>query len=157
MPNYPKTKGELGLVTTKRTIQSLSPERIAPTINFSWGPLSVPTSIIVNGNTYPRDADEPVVGSPEQPTLYLTSSNTELTFTADVKVAEGDFITEYEWDFGDGFRGYGPIVIHTYLTGSPSIRTVLCVTDNHGRRFCRGQTMRLRPAALTVVGGMGGG
>ncbi len=42
-------------------------------------------------------------------------------------------ITNYSWNFGDGTRGYGEIVYHTY--SSPATYTVvLIVTDNQGEQ-----------------------
>lgn len=153
----PKTKGELGLVKTPRTIQTPVPPRPVPEIRFAWTPLSVATTLTINGNVYPYDVNEPVVGAPDQADLRNTTVNTEITFTADVRTPEGDFIIEHEWDFGDGSKAYGEEVKHTYIVASPSMRVVLCVTDNHGRRFCRGQNLRLVAAQRTVVGGLGGG
>jgi hypothetical protein len=147
MPVRPKTKGELG-VATARTIQSDPIPRPVPEVDFSWGPLSIPWAELPG---YPYDANQPVAGSPEQEDVFLTPGTAEITFTAAVRVPEGDFIIAYEWDFGDGFTGFGQSVNHSYTTSSPSTRAVLCVTDNHGRRFCRGQQVNLRPAELTVV------
>jgi hypothetical protein len=159
----PKTKGELGIVRNSRTIQSESAVRLAPEINFSWTPLASATTFegiglvpvgevfVAQDNTYPYAANEPRTGAPDQPDVRGTTAFTAITFTASVRIPEGLFITEYEWDFGDGFKGFGPITTHTYNTGSPSTRTVLCVTDNLGRRFCRGRYMNLRPAQITTA------
>ncbi len=54
------------------------------------------------------------------------------SFTAKATADEGN-ISEYLWDFGDGYtqRSYSASVSHTYLTAQePSVR--LSVTDNHG-------------------------
>jgi PKD repeat protein len=49
-------------------------------------------------------------------------------------------VTEYFWDFGDGVKGYGNPITHTYKLSGISPQAVLRVTDNYGRRwFCRQQ------------------
>jgi PKD repeat protein len=144
----PKTKGELGLVENSRTIQSDPIVRIDPEVNFTIAPVSIPWAELPG---YPYGANQPVAGAPAQPPVYLTPGQSEITFTASVRVPEGDFIIAYEWDFGDGSKGYGQSVAHTYVAASPSTRAVLCVTDNHGRRFCRGKQVNLRKADLTLI------
>lgn len=149
----PKTKGEVGSIRESRTIQSDPIIVLKPEINFDWGPKLIAYTLQVGGNVYPWEANQPVQGAADQPDIHRTAALQELTFTASVRVAEGDFVTEYEWDFGDGEKGYGEVVTHRYTTPSPSTRTRLCITDNHGRRFCVGKSMNLYAADLTVVGG----
>ncbi len=149
----PKTKGELGFVKTPQTIQTTRIPDPSPEINFSWEPKLIAYTLQVGGNIYPYKVNEPVIGAPAQPDINRTAALQELTFTANVRVPDDTFITEYEWDFGDGAKGFGASVTHTYTTPSPSTRTRLCVTDNHGRRYCIGKPMNLYSADLTVVGG----
>ncbi|HEC63572.1 MAG TPA: PKD domain-containing protein [Candidatus Acetothermia bacterium] len=56
-----------------------------------------------------------------------------LTVTCDATLSydEDGQIVEYLWDFGDGARGMGPIVSHTYQTGG-SYRIRLQVFDDQG-------------------------
>jgi len=56
-----------------------------------------------------------------------------LTVTCDGSLSfdEDGKIVEYIWDFGDGSRGLGPIVSHTYETGG-TYRVVLEVFDDQG-------------------------
>ncbi len=149
----PLTKGELGFVETPRTIQSTRMRDSGPEINFSWSPQLIAYTLQVGGNIYPYGLNEPAIGAPAQPDIHRTAALQELTFVASVRVPDGIFITEYEWDFGDGVKGFGETVTHTYTTPSPSTRTRLCVTDNRGRRYCLGKPMNLYAADLTVVGG----
>lgn len=149
----PKTKGELGIVTAPKTIQSRLQNRPVPEVNFSWGPLSVPFTFIAGGNSYPWEANQPALGAPDQADIQRTAVGQELIFTANVRLPDKDFIVRYEWNFGDGFKAFGNVARHTYRSFSPSVRTRLCVTDNRGRRFCVGRPMNLFPAALAKVGG----
>ena len=56
-----------------------------------------------------------------------------LTVTCDGSLSydEDGKIVEYIWDFGDGTRGLGPIVSHTYETGG-TYRVTLQVYDDQG-------------------------
>jgi len=56
-----------------------------------------------------------------------------LTVTCDGSLSydEDGKIVEYIWDFGDGTRGLGPIVSHTYETGG-TYRVALEVFDDQG-------------------------
>jgi len=137
----PLTRGQAG-VAQFRTIASDAKARPVPEVGFSWTPKSLPLVIEILGNSYPYA---------DQPQEHYTSTNQDLTFTATVRSPIGDFITNYEWDFGDGVRGNGLEVVHTYTTASPSTRAVLTVTDNHGRRFTQGQYLNLRPANVTLI------
>lgn len=137
----PLTRGEAG-VAQFRTVASEAKARPVPEVNFSWTPKSLPMYITILGNSYPY---------PDQPVEHWTTTNQELTFTADVRSPIGDFITSYQWDFGDGNQNNGLEVVHTYTTSSPSTRAVLTVIDNHGRRFSRGQYISLRSADVTLI------
>jgi hypothetical protein len=44
-------------------------------------------------------------------------------------------IVLYEWDFGDGNTGTGPMPTHTYAVGG-TYNVTLCVTDNDDARAC---------------------
>lgn len=149
----PRTRGQVGAVAVSRTIQSSAVAVGQPEINFDWGPKLIAYSLQVGGNTYPWLINQPVQGAGAQANIFRTAALQELTFTANVRMPIGTFVTEYEWNFGDGQKGYGEIVTHKYTTPSPSTRTRLCITDNRGRRFCIGKPMNLYAADLTVVGG----
>lgn len=49
----------------------------------------------------------------------------------------------YDWDFGDGTYGSGPVVTHTYGVANPGVRVSLCITDNLGVRRCIGNQLLL--------------
>lgn len=148
MPSPPKTKGELGLVTSPASIQTAPTRLPVPEILFSWSPRITVWHDITG---FPYGLNQPITGAPAQPTIYLTPGLTNITFTSDVRTPPGDYIIDYEWDFGDGIKAYGPTVEHTYVAMSPSTRIVLCIIDNHGRRFCRGQQANLKPASLGII------
>ena len=54
--------------------------------------------------------------SPEEPqaSLIFGSYKWELTFNASASYDLLTNITSYEWDFGDGSKGYGRVVTHIY-------------------------------------------
>lgn len=76
--------------------------------------------------------------------IKTVAINTNLTFTADLKLPPGVVPVEYYWRFGDGTDGYGSVVTHTYRAAVPSTRVSLCITDNYGRRTCAGRVLNLR-------------
>lgn len=71
--------------------------------------------------------------------------NTALTFTATAVApwGSGRRFVKYEWDFGDGVKGYGSSVTHTYSMPNPLTRARCCVTDNFGVKICVGQQLYL--------------
>ena len=78
-----------------------------------------------------------VVGNPP-PQAIITATPTSgwppLVVTFDASPSfdpEGDEITRYEWEFGDGDRGLGPRISHTY-TGSGRYIATLTITDRDG-------------------------
>lgn len=151
----PLTKRALGIQVTPRSIQSGAKLRPKPEVDFTWSPLLIAYTLQVGSNIYPWAVNQPVNGAPAQATIHRTAAQQEITFVASVRVPIGDYITEYEWSFGDGEKGYGATATHTYSTAAPSARIRLCVTDNHGRRFCLGKPLNLYAADLAVVGGFG--
>jgi hypothetical protein len=90
-----------------------------------------------------------VVGNPP-PQAIITATPTSgwppLTVTFDASPSfdpEGDEIMRYEWEFGDGTRGLGPRISHTY-TGSGRYMALLTITDRDGAS----STARLEIRAL---------
>ena len=75
--------------------------------------------------------------SPKPPQALVVVRPTEgvapLTVVCDgsLSFAEQGRIVEYIWDFGDGTKGFGPIVSHTYRRGG-TYRVVLRVYDERG-------------------------
>jgi PKD repeat protein len=53
-------------------------------------------------------------------------------------------IISYDWDFGDGERGSGPIVEHIYMT-SEWVTLMLTVTDDAGRQDSADYTFFVKP------------
>jgi hypothetical protein len=66
---------------------------------------------------------------------FYAASNTSLTFTSSVSFGRStEYATGYEWDFGDGNRGFGASVSHTYKNPGTT-QVSLTVIDNKGRRW----------------------
>lgn len=71
------------------------------------------------------NAGGPYVGSGGVPVLFSAADSYDIDGT----------IVAYDWDFGDGQRGSGMSVTHTYPTGG-DYTVGLCLTDSDGRRSC---------------------
>lgn len=95
-----------------------SPVSTIPTdrITFSSSPIGSTITFTLNGTTYPS-------------TAKVSSINTQLTFTAAGDINDA---IRFEWDFGDGTKGYGNPVTHTYTIPNPFIRVALRVLDSDG-------------------------
>jgi chitinase len=86
-----------------------------------------------------RKSTSVIVGAGVNPSASFTSSPTDplinqaVNFNASgTRAAPGRSIRSYEWDFGDGTFGQGPITSHAY--GLPrSYVVVLTVTDDSGK------------------------
>lgn len=67
-----------------------------------------------------------------------TEGEAPLTVVCDgsLSFSEEARIAEYVWDFGDGTRGFGPIVSHTYRRGG-TYRVTLTVYDERGLKSFR--------------------
>lgn len=63
--------------------------------------------------------------------------------------ADQGMITEYIWDFGDGSRGLGPVVSHTYERGG-TYRVMLEVYDERGLMSRRETKVTVRFPAPTA-------
>jgi len=83
-------------------------------------------TIIVRSNN-PSDPIALFSGSPSQGLLPLP-----VNFDASASYDPDGTISGYEWDFGDGTRGSGKIVSHTFSKRG-TITVALKVTDNSGR------------------------
>ncbi len=70
--------------------------------------------------------------------LRPTEGVAPLTVVCDASLSfsESGRIAEYIWDFGDGTKGFGPIVSHTYLRGG-TYRVTLTVYDERGLKSTR--------------------
>lgn len=102
------------------------------TLDFSWTPTLANLSYSIGGTVYTTNAPK-------------TAVNTAITFTA-VAVApsqSGRSFVKYEWDFGDGSKGFGPVVVHTFKVANPLLRVRCCATDNRGVKICVGRQIYL--------------
>lgn len=111
----------------RKTSSNAEREQIG--LNFTWSPGGAPGD---PSYTYPDGTDS---GAKK------AAANTLITFTASVRA--GTPVMAYEWDFGDGTTGHGPVVTHTFLIANPQVRVSLCVTDASGGRRCVGHQMNL--------------
>jgi PKD repeat protein len=70
--------------------------------------------------------------------LRPTEGVAPLTVVCDGSLSFSDQarISEYIWDFGDGTKGFGPVVSHTYSRGG-TYRVTLTVYDERGLRSTR--------------------
>lgn len=119
---------------------SVNIEREQINLDFTWSPggdLADPTY------AYPTGVDS---GAKKAQAL------TPLTFTATVRA--GTPIVAYDWDFGDGTTGHGPVVQHVFLVAMPQLRVSLCVIDASGGRRCVGHQMMLTPGGLIAGRGI---
>lgn len=106
---------------TVRTVASPKP---TPEVAFSISPTAGAYSYTVGVTVYnPTNAE-------------LVDIDTSITFTASVSFPDPThYATSYEWDFGDGAKGYGSPTTHTYLAANPHVQAVLTVVDNQGNRW----------------------
>jgi PKD repeat protein len=54
--------------------------------------------------------------TPSEGIIGITEFSFDASCSSDPDVALGDYITSYEWDFGDGYKGQGAQVKHVYTT-----------------------------------------
>lgn len=106
------------------TVQTVPLREGTPDIDFTFAPHAGAYSYSVDGNVY----------SPSN--AFLVNINTTITFTASAEFPDAtSWATAYEWDFGDGIKGYGSPATHAYQTVNPDIQVVLLMIDNHGKRW----------------------
>jgi chitinase len=93
-------------------------------------------------DSYGRSAQKStnvIVGAGVNPTASFTSSPSDplvsqpVNFNASgTRAAPGRTIRSYEWDFGDGTFGQGPVTSHAYALPRSYV-VVLTVTDDSGK------------------------
>jgi hypothetical protein len=115
-----------------------------PEVNFTWTPTTGYSGYSYGGNLYP----------PAGFTVDATPIGTPITFTATVQYQKPNtYAVRWDWDLGDGTKGQGTPISHTYRaaiesstgeTGRDATRAVVCVTDNWGSTFCVGKQLLLR-------------
>ena len=111
------------------------------------------TTVSVTGATPPTAS----AGGP-----YFATFETPMVFDGTGSTPGAD-IVHYEWDFGDGSVGYGPLAQHTYALGSHTADEVftvtLTVTDRYGQTDTAATTatMGIGPKAICVPWQFSGG
>ena len=136
------------------SINTARTPRQRPVVGFTWSPVSIPLVYNAGGNIYPPTHQEDNVTRTTDANYqaYITPTNTPVTFTAQVIVPAGVFIVEYAWNFGDGTKGYGPSVAHTYTVASGLTSVSLTVTDSFDTRVSMSRVLNLRYANVVIVG-----
>lgn len=119
-----------------------------PEVYLSWLPKGNPYSWSIGGSVFPETASP---GAPDSPTIYRTPTNTDITFTASVRVPSGVYLVDYYWQFGDGKTAHGPSVIHRYRTAAQNIRVRLQVRDSIGRTYCAAEQLMMEDADPIVL------
>lgn len=124
-----------------------------PSVDFTWSPSGLAASFTVGGTTFPytHQQDGVTRASDSRYLIVTVPSNTPITFTAITDAPQGIIILEYNWDFGDGQTGYGPVVTHEYRTVSPQTQAVLRVLDNRGTVTTRFKVMNLHAGSRITV------
>jgi PKD repeat protein len=89
---------------------------------FTWSPNVGTFTWQADGITYPEGG---------MPAILYTPANTLITFQATFRAPITIRPLDFEWDFGDGNRGNGRIITHTFRSAAPA-RVVLSVSDNAG-------------------------
>jgi hypothetical protein len=80
-----------------------------------------------------------------------------VTFDASDSLDPDGFIVRYDWDFGDGALGTGPLVVHPYVVeGARAFTATLSVTDDAGNQDATSVKIEVlpppEPEAATNVG-----
>jgi PKD repeat protein len=106
-----------------------TPKPAQPTeeVSFTTSPQGAAVSFTVGGDVYVSGANR-------------TAIDTAITFTATDSVENP---LRYEWDFGDGSKGYGNPVVHTYKINNPHLRAHLKVTGDDGKLYYSSQQIYL--------------
>jgi hypothetical protein len=107
-----------------------------PFIDFTWSPVLGAIAFVFN--TIPSvyvPAAKPDGTYSTHSTYYYTPVSTPLTFTAQATFWDDREPVEYQWDFGDGTKGWGNPVSHTYNAESLFTRASLFVWDQFGREY----------------------
>lgn len=128
------------MMETVRTIALPEP---TPEVSFTVSPVADQYTYTVGLTVYsPSNAD-------------VVNINADTTFVADARFPSPTrWATSYEWDFGDGAKGYGSTTTHSYLYTSPaaSVQPVLTVIDNRGARWRARKELYLIDVPLVPAG-----
>jgi len=108
---------------------------------------------IGEGKTLPYTEPPPT----ERYEIPVTDILTPITFTAinqshpHVEVPANVSIINYEWNFGDGMTGRGPVVTHEYKVASRASVT-LTITDSRGLTFSSSRYLNLVHENFGTIG-----
>lgn len=96
-----------------------------PALDFTWSPSSGPVDFVIGADSFPPTADARF--NAEQVPV-----ETIISFTAETNAPQ---LTYFEWDFGDGERGFGQSVKHSYQTKFLEAQVTLRAFDTKRQRF----------------------
>lgn len=105
-------------------VTSIPAPRGTPTVSLDWSPHDGAYTYTVGVTLYsPTNA-------------FYAQVNTSLTFTATISFPDSSqWAVTYEWDFGDGVKGYGNPATHSYKFASLHTQVVVKVTDNFDKIY----------------------
>lgn len=85
--------------------------------------------------------------------IFVTEVGIPVTFKAKQTFQETErFPVFWEWNFGDGLKGYGQEVQHVWSLAYPKgTQVVLTVTDNKGAKWRTREPMYIEPPTITPV------
>lgn len=116
------------------TVREFKPSEATPQIQIDFSPHQEPFAYSAGSIVYSPD------------NVYYGHTLEEITFTATVKLGNPatQRIIGYEWDFGDGSKGYGNPVTHIYILDNENTQITLTITDNKNRKWVALKAMYLR-------------
>ena len=86
-------------------------------VDFTIDPVSAsPITFVVGGDVFVSDVHSVAIGE-----------NIEFTAVTDIEDP-----VRYEWDFGDGRRNHGEVVVHVFSMPNPHQKVALRITDPKG-------------------------
>lgn len=114
------------------TVRSIPQPTSTPDITIDFSPHRESFSYSVGSTVY----------SPDD--TYFAHIGEEITLTATVSIPDDIWIVGYEWDFGDGVKGFGNPATHTYALDNTHMQVGLTITDNLNRKWRARKAMYLR-------------
>lgn len=109
----------------------------SPLIDFTWTPTSGPVGFTIAPDTFPPGPETRFAAS-------LTPIDTIITFTAVTSALAHQQFISFEWDFGEGGRGYGRSVKHSFPVKTTEGQVSLTVRDSRHRTYHRSKMINLK-------------
>lgn len=130
-------EGEIGafgelVVIKEDNINVLPQAQAQPEISIGVAPEGDAVAYTVNGTTYTSDYKK-------------VATQTEITLTATYTLPDAEPL-EFEWFFGDGIKGYGNPVTHTWIVANKNAKLALRITDSKRRVHTTSRQLYLEEA-----------